>query len=146
MDMKRRCYDPKNKSYRWYGAKGVGICDEWLHNLQAFKTWAQNNGYSDDLTIDRINESLDYSPGNCRWVTKNNNSRYKSTTSCINVNDIIHSGKEWSQILGLGINTINKYVRKYGLDNTVKFIEKYLNNPGLNIERGQSYYDVYMNY
>lgn len=143
--MQRRCYDPQNKSYRWYGAKGIKICDEWINNPQTFISWAINTGYKDDLTIDRKNENLDYSPENCRWVTKDNNSRYKSTTSYINVNGVIHSGKEWSQILGLGINTINKYVRKYGLDNTIMFIQKYTENPGIELEHGQSYYDLYMN-
>ena len=142
--MKRRCYDPRNKSYRWYGEKGIGICDEWLNDPQTFEVWAASNGYNENMTIDRKDENLDYCPENCRWISRVDNARYKSTTSYINVDGDIHSGKEWSKILGLGINTINKYVRKYGLDNTIKFIKKYLENPVLELEHGQSYYSMYM--
>ncbi len=143
--MKQRCYNINNKSYRWYGAKGIQICNEWMNNPKLFEVWSLNNGYSDNLTIDRIDENLDYSPSNCRWATQNNNAKYKSTTSNICVNGVVHSGKDWARVLGIGLNTINKYVRKYGLDNTTVFIEKYLENPGLVLEPRQSYYDLYMN-
>lgn len=143
--MKQRCYNENNKSYRWYGAKGIKICDEWMNNPLLFEEWSMSKGYSDKLTIDRIESSKDYSPDNCRWVTQINNAKYKSTTSNICVNGEVHSGKDWSRLLGVGLNTINKYVRKYGLNNTILFIEKYLENPGLVPEPRQSYYDLYMN-
>lgn len=142
--MKIRCYNPNKKAYRWYGAKGIKICDEWIENPKLFEDWAVKNGYADNLTIDRIDEDKNYSPDNCRWIPQANNSKYKSTTSLIQVNDEVHTGKDWSRILGFGINTINEYIRKYGLDNTVKFIEAYLNNPGLKPKTKQSYYDLYM--
>lgn len=143
--MKQRCYNTSNKSYRWYGAKGIKVCNEWMNNPKLFEEWSMNNGYSDELTIDRIESSKDYSPDNCRWVTQINNAKYKSTTSHICVNGVVHSGKDWSKILGIGLNTINKYVRKYGLSNTIVFIEKYLENPCSTLEPRQSYYDLYMN-
>ena len=142
--MKRRCYGETVKSYRWYGAKGIKICDEWMNNPKLFEEWAISNGYDDYLTIDRIYEDKDYCPENCRWVSKEINSKYTSRTSMIYANGEVHSGKDWARILGIGLNTINKYVRKYGLDNTVIFIEKYLANPGLKLEPKQSYYDLYM--
>lgn len=143
--MKNRCYSKNDKSYQWYGAKGIRICDEWLDNPKSFEEWAVQNGYDDNLTIDRINENKDYSPENCRWVTNLNNAKYKSTTSLIDVDGEIHTGKDWSRILGFGENTINKYIRKYGLDNTIIFIKKYLELPKLKPKSNQSYYDLYMN-
>ena len=142
--MKARCYNSNDKAYRWYGAKGIKIYNEWLENPKLFEDWALTHGYQDDLTIDRINEDEDYCPNNCQWITGVDNAKYKSTTSLITVNNETHTGKDWATILGLGINIINTYIRKYGLNNTIQFIERYLKNPGLKPKNKQSYYDLYM--
>ena len=143
-DMKDRCYNKNNKSYRWYGEKGVKICKEWIDNPKLFETWALSNGYKDELTIDRIDESKDYCPENCRWITNSDNAKYKSTTSLIEVNGEIHTGKDWAKILDFGPNLINTYIRKYGLENTIEFIKRYQSNPILKPKGNQSYYDLYM--
>ena len=142
--MKQRCYIDSCRDYRWYGAKGIKICDEWLNNPQSFEAWALSNGYNDTLTIDRKEEDKDYCPENCRWITPSDNAKYKSTTSLIEVNGEIHTGQDWSRILGFGKNRINTYIRDYGLENTIKFIELYLKNPYLKPKHKQSYYDLYM--
>ena len=142
--MKQRCYNSSERSYRWYGARGIKICDEWLRNPMAFEEWSLDNGYSDELTIDRINEDEDYSPDNCRWVSPIDNSKYKSTTSLIDVDGEVHTGREWADVLGIGTNTINTYIRKYGLKNTIQFIRLYRLNPGMKLKCKQSYYDLYM--
>lgn len=123
--MKDRCYNPNEKTYRRYGGRGISICEEWLNDPKKFEEWSLANGYADNLTIDRINVDLNYSPDNCRWVTMENNSRYKSTTSLIEVDGIVLTGREWAQKLNLGINVINKYIRQYGLENTREFIKLY---------------------
>ena len=142
--IKDRCYNKNNKSYKWYGEKGVKVCKEWIDNPKLFENWALSNGYKDNLTIDRIDENKDYCPENCRWVTNINNAKYKSTTSLIEVDGETHTGKDWAKILGFGINLINNYIRKYGLENTIKFIKKYQANPTLEPKGNQSYYDLYM--
>ena len=142
--IKDRCYNKNNKSYKWYGEKGVKVCKEWIDNPKLFENWALSNGYKDDLTIDRIDENKDYCPENCRWVTNINNAKYKSSTSLIEVDGETHTGKDWAKILGFGINLINNYIRKYGLENTIKFIKKYQANPTLEPKGNQSYYDLYM--
>ena len=142
--MKARCYNSNKKDYRWYGANGIQVCQEWLNNPQAFEMWAIENGYADNLTIDRIDENKNYCPDNCRWVTAGENSKYKSTTSLINVDGIDHTGRDWSKLLGFGPNLINKYVRVYGLENTIEFIRRYMAHPELKPNPRQNYYNAYM--
>lgn len=70
--MKRRCYNPHVDAYKYYGGKGVVICQDW-HDYANFKAWALNNGYADNLTIDRKNPDGNYEPSNCQWITASEN-------------------------------------------------------------------------
>lgn len=74
-DMKKRCYNPHVKDYGDYGGRGIAICDEWRNDFIAFYTWAMDNGYRDDLTIDRKDPDGDYCPENCRFATRLEQSR-----------------------------------------------------------------------
>lgn len=75
--MKDRCYSrniPANKA-KYYRDKGIKVCDEWLYSFKYFEEWAMENGYADDLTIDRINPDGNYEPSNCQWITMAENTR-----------------------------------------------------------------------
>lgn len=96
--MYQRCYNENNDSYENYGKVGVTICDTWNkakdpNALENFIKWSIDNNYSNNLTIDRINGSLIYSPKTCKWSSKheqqanrksagrkNSSSKYKGVT------------------------------------------------------------------
>ena len=73
--IKDRVLNPKNKAYSYYGRRGITICDEWKNDFMSFYNWAMSNGYSEELSIDRINNDGNYEPSNCRWTTKTIQSR-----------------------------------------------------------------------
>ena len=70
--MKSRCNRKTDRGYRWYGAKGVSVCEEW-NDYSVFKKWALGNGYSDHLVIDRLRSKKSYSPDNCQFITQSEN-------------------------------------------------------------------------
>lgn len=67
--IKDRCLNPNSTGYKWYGGRGITVCDEWANDFGAFRAWALANGYSEELSIDRINNDGNYEPGNCQWLT-----------------------------------------------------------------------------
>jgi len=104
--MRQRCYKNYNVNYKNYGDRGIKICDEWLTNFVNFYNWAIQNGYRDDLEIDRINVNGNYEPSNCRWadhLTQGNNRR---TNHIITINGVTKTASEWGREYGLNSKTI----------------------------------------
>jgi hypothetical protein len=118
-DMKKRCYNSNNGNYRFYGARGIEVCDEWIQNPQIFFDWAFQNGYEEHLTIDRINSLDDYKPENCRFITKQDqpyNLRNLTT------NKSGYKGISWSrkEKKWLAMISINDKAKRIGSFKTVK--------------------------
>lgn len=73
--MKQRCSNPNCDAYKYYGHKGVSLCEEWNNNFISFYEWSIQHGYKNNLTIDRIDSNKNYCPENCRWLTQADNTR-----------------------------------------------------------------------
>ena len=73
--IKSRCLNPKSKDFHNYGGRGITVCPEWTNDYTKFRDWALNNGYADNLTIDRIENDGNYEPNNCQWITNLENGR-----------------------------------------------------------------------
>ena len=83
-NLKNRILNPKYKKYEYYGGRGITICDEWKSDFMSFYNWAMSNDYSDELSIDRIDNEGNYEPSNCRWVTQtmqNRNQRIQTNNT-----------------------------------------------------------------
>ncbi len=74
LKMRERCRVPICRQWRWYGAKGITVCAEW-HDFITFREWANANGYSDSLTIERKDSEGNYEPSNCEWIPQAENTR-----------------------------------------------------------------------
>ncbi len=105
--MHGRCYIISHPAYKYYGERGISICDDWKNDFQSFYDWALSNGYSDSLTIDRINVNGNYEPLNCRWVTRKRQMNNTRNNHFINYNGEIHTIAEWSTITGISATKIS---------------------------------------
>ena len=97
--MKARCYGKSDKNYSRYGAVGISVCDEWKDDFMSFYNWSIQNGYTDELTIDRINNSLGYCPENCRWATREEQQRNKTNNIFVEHNGETKTLAEWCKIM-----------------------------------------------
>lgn len=99
-NMIQRCGNPQNDNYYLYGARGVSVCDEWK-DFAVFSKWAINNGYADNLSIDRIDSNKGYSPENCRWATPKEQTDNRRCSIYVSFNGTRKTLKEWSVTTGI---------------------------------------------
>lgn len=83
--MNNRCNNEKHDNFHNYGDRGIRVCDEWK-DVQVFYNWALNNGYENDLTIERINNDGNYEPDNCTWATMKQQQNHRRNTVLVEFN------------------------------------------------------------
>ena len=130
-DMKSRCLSEKDNAYCYYGGRGITVCDEWKNEngFIAFKNWAYANGYSDDLSLDRIDVNGNYEPDNCRWVTQKIQSNNRRDTIYLTMDNETHALTIWAEKINVRRGVL--YWRKtHGWSD-----EKTLTTPVLNERR-----------
>lgn len=123
-NMKQRCYNPNDINYKNYGSRGVKLCDEWNNReiernvrgmntkgFLAFKKWALENGYADNLTIDRIDVNGDYSPENCRWASTSEQANNRRSCHFITYKGKTQSLTLWCSELRLNYYKIQTRLR-----------------------------------
>ena len=106
-----RCENPKNSGYHKYGGRGIRVCEEWKANKLACFEWAFANGYAEDLTIDRKDNSKGYSPENCRWITYQEQNNNRRSNRYETIDGETHTVAEWSRISGIAQTTIGNRLR-----------------------------------
>jgi hypothetical protein len=106
ISMINRCYNPKDSSYKHYGGRNIKVCDAWLNNPSSFLVWAEATGYSEALTIDRIDVNGNYEPSNCRWTTMKKQQNNRRNNHFITYKGETKTIATWSDETGIGQATI----------------------------------------
>lgn len=103
--MHRRCEDTKCKDYNMYGGRGIHVCDEW-HDCKSFVAWAFSSGYSEGLTIERVDNNKNYSPDNCSWILNECQALNTRRLRFITVGSVTAPVSEWARKNNIGSRTI----------------------------------------
>lgn len=121
--MNNRCRHEKQ-----YAGRGIKVCEEWS-SYEKFARWARENGFRNDLTIDRIDVNGDYCPENCRWIPLGEQARNRTTTKWVEFQGRKMSLAEAAEIAGLPYKQVH-FRLKHGWS-----VEKALNTP---LKKGRS--------
>lgn len=122
--IQQRCYNPKHRSYKNYGGRGILMCEQWRENFYSFYQWAVANKWEQGKPIDRINNNGNYEPDNCRFVTIKENNRNKRKNINITFNGVTQCIAAWAADLNVDFKTL-----KYRLSNNQWSLEEALTTP-----------------
>ena len=123
VNMRNRCFNSNNKSFVYYGGRGISVCDEWNEFLN-FEKWAIQNGFEENLTLDRIDVNGNYEPENCRWISQKEQMRNTRANHLLTYNGYTKTMADWAEITGIPYSTLKQRINKYNYS-----VEKALTKP-----------------
>lgn len=123
VNMRNRCSNQENKSFAYYGGRGISVCDEWNEFLN-FEKWAIQNGFEENLTLDRVDVNGNYDPENCRWISRKEQMRNTRSNHLLTYNGETKTMAEWAEITGIPYSTLKQRINKYNYS-----VEKALTKP-----------------
>ncbi len=125
--MKQRCKNPNCKAYKNYGERGIKVCEEW-EEFEPFLSWSLSNGYSKGLDLDRKDNDGNYTPDNCRWISREENINNRRNTIKISVNGETLPETVWARKIGVDRALIKYWIRSNGERYAEKRISEILEN------------------
>lgn len=135
--IKNRCTNTNDRAYPDYGGRGIKVCDEWLNDFMAFYNWSMDNGYGDNLTIDRIDNNGNYEPSNCRWTDVKTQCNNRRSNHLVTYKGRTQTVAEWEHELGFKKDIL---LCRFSLGWSVeKAIETPYKNRSFNNEHGYGY-------
>lgn len=108
-----RCTNPKSHAYKWYGGRGIKVCDEWL-SYEAFKEWALKTRPNDTYTVERIDVNGNYSPDNCKWIPMSEQANNRTSCLIFEKDGISKNLTEWCNDLGIDYKLVHNRLFKLG--------------------------------
>ena len=110
--MMRRCHNIQCPTYRYYGARGITVCDEWRGNPAEFLRWADNQNRPSGSTLHRIKGHLDYSPDNCKFIPATRNSAQTRANRMITINGVIKNLSDWCREYDRNLHSVSNRISR----------------------------------
>lgn len=120
-NMKQRCFNKKSNNYKYYGGRGISVCDIWVNDFVKFMT-DMGARPSNQHSIDRIDNNGNYEPNNCKWATKSEQSINRRNVNLYEHNNMIKTVSDWNRHFNLSPCTLQSYLKNHTFQEA---IEKY---------------------
>lgn len=106
-----RCENPKYFAYKYYGKRGITVCEEW-HDFLVFKSWVDNTKPIGKYSLDRIDNNKSYCPSNCKWSSAKEQANNRRSNVLIEYQGDSHTLRQWSEIIGFDYKTVHNRIHK----------------------------------
>ena len=110
-DMRRRCNNPTRRGAHNYALKNIHVCDEW-NDFEVFQSWAYSHGYTDEMTIERKDNTQGYNPDNCSWIPKSEQSKNRDSNHYITFHGKTQTLSDWAQEINISRTTLHARLRR----------------------------------